>query len=164
MAVWQWFNWWLLCSPLNEVDGGILVSPCPSVHMWTESCPLCIFYNIHGIDCMFTYLIKQLQMVSSVYVFLQLNNLTFSQILEICNFDFLLLWLGNQYELVSSMSLGSNMNWPIVWVTIERRGVSSERRRSSCSSCNCFTIPASKSRSNMNNTELFRMNTRSILH
>ena len=31
--------------------------------------------------------------------------------------------------------LGSDMNWSIVWVIMGRRGVSSERRRSSCSSC-----------------------------
>ena len=41
---------------------------------------------------------------------------------------FTLFWLGIQYELVNSM------NWSIVWVIMRRRGVSSERRHSSCSS------------------------------
>ena len=39
----------------------------------------------------------------------------------ICNFDFVLFWLGIQYD-------------SMVWVIMRRRGVSSERRRSSCSS------------------------------
>ena len=38
--------------------------------------------------------------------------------------DRLFFWLGIQYD-------------PIVWVIMRRRGVSSERRRSSCSSCVC---------------------------
>ena len=60
----------LLYLPLNEVEGGyshrILVSPCPSVRLWTESCPLCIFYNTHRIHFIFTHLIKQLQKVCRV--------------------------------------------------------------------------------------------------
>ena len=47
---------------------------------------------------------------------------------------FTLFWLGIRYELVNSMDLGFKMNWSIVWVIMGRRGVSSERRRSSCSS------------------------------
>ena len=46
----------------------------------------------------------------------------------------LVFWLGIWYELVNSMDLGFKMNWSIVWVIMGRRGVSSERRRSSCSS------------------------------
>ena len=47
--------------------------------------------------------------------------LKFWQILQICNFDFVFFWLGIQYD-------------SIVWVIMRRPGVSSERRRSSCSS------------------------------
>ena len=43
--------------------GYTLVSPCPSVHLWTEWCPLCIFNNTRRIHFIFTYLIKQLQKV-----------------------------------------------------------------------------------------------------
>ena len=46
---------------------GLLVSPCPSVHLsvclMTESCPLCIFNNTRLIHFIFTYLIKQPQKV-----------------------------------------------------------------------------------------------------
>ena len=46
--------------------GDILVSPCPSVRLWTESCPLCIFSNTHQIHIIFAHLIKQLQKVCRV--------------------------------------------------------------------------------------------------
>ena len=49
------------------------------------------------------------------------KNLKFWWIFEICNFDFVFFWLGIQYD-------------SMVWVIMRRRGVSSERRRSSCSS------------------------------
>ena len=50
-----------LYPPLQRSwKGGILVSPCPSVRLWTESCPLCIFNNTHRIHFIFTHLIKQL--------------------------------------------------------------------------------------------------------
>ena len=57
---------------------------------------------------------------------------------------FTFFWLGIRYELVNSMDLGFKTNWSIVWVITGRRGVSSERRRSSCSSwysewCNPWT-------------------------
>ena len=59
---------------LNEVEGGhtgFTLSVCPSerpsvrlfVHLWTVSCPLCIFYNTRQIHLIFTHLIKQLQKV-----------------------------------------------------------------------------------------------------
>ena len=49
------------------------------------------------------------------------KNLKFWRFFLICNFDFVFFWLGIQYD-------------SMVWVIIRRRGVSSERRRSSCSS------------------------------
>ena len=52
---------------------------------------------------------------------------------------FILFWFGIWYELVNSMDLGFKMNWSIVWVIMGRRGVSSERRRSSCSSLICVS-------------------------
>ena len=71
---------WLLCSQpflvfytprstkLNGVYWYHLVRPSlrPSLRLWTESCPLCIFYNIHRIHFIFTHLIKQLQKVCRV--------------------------------------------------------------------------------------------------
>ena len=98
----------------TKLKRGILVSPCPSVRLWTESCPLCIFDNTHRIHFIFAHLIKQLQKVK------------FWRIFKICNFDFVFFWLGIQYD-------------SMVWVIIRRRGVSSERRRSSCSSFRLLT-------------------------
>ena len=63
------------------------------------------------------------KVVYSVKFLSKLKNLKFWQILETCNFDFVLFWLGIQYELVNSMG-----NHGAV-------GVSSKRWCSSCSSC-----------------------------
>ena len=59
--------------------------------------------------------------VSLVKFVSKFKNLKFWQILKICNFDFVFFWLGIQCE-------------SIEWVIIRQRGVSSERRHSSCSS------------------------------
>ena len=57
----------MLYPPLQRSwKRGILVSPCPSVRLWTESCPLCIFNNTHRIHFIFAHLIKQLQRVCRV--------------------------------------------------------------------------------------------------
>ena len=79
----------------------------PSVRLWTESCPLCIFYNTHRINFILTHLIKWLQTGCHVYFFQNSNVLANSLM---CNFD------------LSCFDLGSNMNWPIVWVIMGRRG------------------------------------------
>ena len=56
----------------NEVDRGVYwyhlvrLSVRPSVRLWTESCPLCIFKNTHRIHFIFAHLIKQLQKVCRV--------------------------------------------------------------------------------------------------
>ena len=51
----------------NEVErGGILVSPCPSLRLWTESSPLFILNNTRRIHSIFTHLIKQHQKVCRV--------------------------------------------------------------------------------------------------
>ena len=53
----------------NEFERGVYwfhlvrLSISPSVHLWTESCPLCIFNNTHRIHFTFAHLIKQLQKV-----------------------------------------------------------------------------------------------------
>ena len=57
----------IIIPPLQRSwKGGILVSPCPSVRLWTESCPLCIFNNTCRIHFIFAHLIKQLQKVCHV--------------------------------------------------------------------------------------------------
>ena len=50
----------------TKLKGGILVSPCPSLRLWTESCPLCIFNNTCGILFIFIHLMKQLPEVCRV--------------------------------------------------------------------------------------------------
>ena len=56
------YRYLLYYTPLlNEVEGGILVSACPSVRPWTESYPLCIFHNTSQIHLIFTDLNNQLQ-------------------------------------------------------------------------------------------------------
>ena len=71
--------------------------------------------------------------MSSVKFITKLKNFNF-----FANFShfsaFTLFWLGIRYELVNSMDLELKKNWSVVWVIMGRRGVSSERRRSSCSS------------------------------
>ena len=71
-----------------------------------------------------------------LYFFFKLKKLKIWQIFLICNFNFVLFWLGTEYELVNNMGLGSNMNKSIVWVII---GLTSECRRSSCSTSFMFT-------------------------
>ena len=46
---------------------GFTLSICPSVPLWTESYPLCIFNNTHRIHFIFAHLIKQLQKVCRVW-------------------------------------------------------------------------------------------------
>ena len=45
---------------------GITLSVCPSVRLWTESCPLCNFNNTHRIHFIFAHLIRQLKKVCRV--------------------------------------------------------------------------------------------------
>ena len=55
--------------------GGILVSPCPSVRLWTEWCPLCIFNNTRRIHFIFAHLIKQLQKVCRMWSLFQKSKI-----------------------------------------------------------------------------------------
>ena len=112
----------LLYPPLNEIEGGytgfnlsvcpsILLSICPPVRLWTEVCPLCIFYNTHQIYFIFRHLIKQLHKVCCVKRFFsKLKILKFGKF-----FKFVALTL-------SCFDLGSNMSWSIVWVIMGRWG------------------------------------------
>ena len=66
------FYWPFYTLRFNEVErGGILVSPCPSVHLWTESCLLCIFNNTRRIHFIFAHLIKPLQKACNVSIKIQ---------------------------------------------------------------------------------------------
>ena len=59
-------NLMIIPPPQRSWKGVILVSPCPSVRLWTESCPPCIFNNTHRIHFIFAHLIKQLHKVCHV--------------------------------------------------------------------------------------------------
>ena len=118
--------------------GGILVSPCPSLRL--SVCPsvdrivsaLCLQQYSSDPFHIYTSYQATSEGVSRVMPVWKFKNLKFWRIFLICNFDFVFFWLGIQYD-------------PMVWVLImTRRGVSSERRRSSCSSLSfgiwCYTI------------------------
>ena len=105
----------LLYPPLQRSwKGGILVSPCPSVRLWTESCPLCIFNNTHRIHFIFAHLINSTYQatsegVSCVMLVSKFKILKFWRIFKIFNFDFVFFWLGIQYD-------------SIEWVIMRRLG------------------------------------------
>ena len=90
----------------------VLLSVCPSVDRID---PLCIFNN----TCQIHFI---LHILSSNFrrcvVCKNLKNMKFRPILQICNFDIVLFWLGIQYD-------------SIVWVIMRQRGVSWECRHSS---------------------------------
>ena len=61
---------------------GFNLSICLAVHLWTESCPLCIFNNTRRIHFIFAHLIKQLQKVCRMScLFQNYKYLKFWQIL-----------------------------------------------------------------------------------
>ena len=109
----------------NEVERGILVSPCPSVRL-----SVCGQNRVRSVSS--TILIGSIS-----YLHILSSNLRRcvagiarfkSQNFVTCNFDFVFFWLWIQYD-------------SMAWVIMRRRWVSSERRRSSCSSFNwrkCF--------------------------
>ena len=104
--------------------GGILVSHCPSVRpsvrLWTESCPLCIFNNTRRIHFTSAHFIKQLQKVCHVQSLFQNSSI----------FNF-----GKFFKFVTFICLCLLLTWDPIWLnSMKRRRVSSERRRSSCSS------------------------------
>ena len=85
------------------------------------------------LDRLFPYLPQMINTITGCVTCLVYNKILKFQFFA--NFSaFILFWLGIRYELVNSMDLGFKMNWSILWVIMGRRGVSSERRSSSCSS------------------------------
>ena len=118
----------------NEVDRGVYwyhlvrLSVCPSVRL--SVCPSvdrivsALYLQQYSSDpfhiCT-SYQATQ-EGVSRVMSVSKFKTLKFWRIFLICNFHFVFFWLGIQYD-------------SMVWVIMRRRGVSSERRRSSCSSC-----------------------------
>ena len=108
----------------NEVDGGytgITLSVCPSVDRIVSALYLQQYSSDPFHIC--TSYQATSEGVSRVMPVSKFKNLKFWRIFKICNFDFVIFWLGIQYD-------------SMVWVIMRRRGVSSERRRSSCSSSN----------------------------
>ena len=124
--------------------------------LW-KSCPLCNVFSSRSIISILAtnnHYHSSLCRVSSFYKILKFkffaNFSAFTlkkKILQFCLHSFhiwhksslaseafTLFWLGIWYELVNGLDLGFKTNWSIVWVIMVRRGVSSERRRSSCSS------------------------------
>ena len=112
---------------LNEVERGYIgftLAVCPSVRLWTASCPLCIFNNTRRIHFIFKHLINN-------YMRCVAYNVCFkTQQFEI---------LANSLNLELWLCL--LLTWDPIWLNNmgnRRRGQSSERRRSSCSSYNWF--------------------------
>ena len=123
--LWKWQGWssvyriprWndsIFIPRHNEVVGGILVSLRPSVRPSARPsripCPLCSAYSSGWIHFIFIHLIKQLHKVCRVLSFLQNFKIEFlAFFFLICNFDFVLFWLGIWCE-------------PLVWVIMGRWG------------------------------------------
>ena len=83
-----------------------------SVRPYHIPCPLCSTYSSSWIHFIFIHLIKQLQRVCRVLIFLQNLKFWFLAIFfKYCNFHFVLFWLGIWCE-------------SLVWVNMGRRGVS----------------------------------------
>ena len=104
--------------------GGILASlrpsVCPSVRpasvprLSRISCPLCSFYSSGWFHFIFIHLIKQLQKVCRVQSFMQ--NLKFWQFFKICNFDFVLFWLGIWCVIMGQRGVSQNAGVLVVLV------------------------------------------------
>ena len=104
---------------------GITLSVCPSVDRIVSA----LYLQQYSSDPFHIYTSYQAtsEGVSRVMPVSKFKNLKFWRIFLICNFDFVIFWLGIQYD-------------SMVWVIMRRWGVSSERRRSSCSSFICFEL------------------------
>ena len=90
-----------------------------SVRLWTESCPLCNFHNISQIHFIFTHLIKQLQKVCQVlFIFAKFQNLSFWQIFQICNLNFVMFWLGIWNESIVWVIMGECSQNAVVLVVL----------------------------------------------
>ena len=119
--------------PFNEVEkvyNGITLSVCPSVERIVSA----LYLQQYSWDPF--YICTSYQATSEgvlrIMLVLKFENFKFWQICQICNFDFVFFWLGIRYD-------------SMVWVIMRRQGVSSEHRRSKCSSkqllqCNMYYI------------------------
>ena len=116
----------------NEVEMGVYwfylvrlsrLSVCGQNHVYSVSSTILIgsISYLHILSSIFIMEIPIPEGVSPVMFVSKNKNLKFWRFLKICNFDFVSFWLGIQYD-------------SMVWVIMRRRGVSSERRCSSCSS------------------------------
>ena len=105
---------------------GITLSVCPSVRL--SLCPSvdrivsALYLQEYSSDpfhicTSYQATSEGVSLVRPISKFKKFKNLA---IFLICDFDFVFFWLGIQYD-------------SMVWVIMRRRGVSSERRRSSCS-------------------------------
>ena len=98
------------------------------------------FVKFSVLDRLFPYLLQLTTIIIQGCIGFKVYN----KILKFeffANFSaFTLFWLGIRYEPVNSMDLGFKMNWSIVWVIMGWWGVSSEHRRSSCSSFMRFAL------------------------
>ena len=109
----------------NEVDRGVYwyhlvrLSVCPSVDRIVSTLYLQQYSSDPFHIC--TSYQATSEGVSRVMPVSKFINLKFWRIFKFRYFDFVIFWLGIQYDLM-------------VWVIMRRRGVSSECRRSSCSS------------------------------
>ena len=111
-------NVYFMHSLYNEVVGGYIgftssvrLSVRPSVPRPSRiPCPLCSFYSSGWIHFIFMHLIKATsEGVSHAKFLAKFWNLKFWQFFKICNFDFVLFWLGIWCE-------------SLVWVIMGRRG------------------------------------------
>ena len=100
----------LLCPPLQRSwKGGILVSPCPTVPLWTESCPLCILDNTHRILLILHILSSNFRRCVACNVCFKIQKfIILANSLNLW-FNSVFFWLGIQYDLM-------------VWVIMRRRG------------------------------------------
>ena len=81
------FAFWEICHFLYDATIGVglgaywfhldRLSVCPSVRMWTESCPFCVFSNIIRIHFIFTYVINLLPKVSCVKLYKKTTKFDF---------------------------------------------------------------------------------------
>ena len=121
------FNYTPASTKLIGGYTGITLSVCPSVRL--SVCPSvdrivsALYLQQYSSDpfhiC--TSYLTTLEGVPRVMPVSKFKNLKFWRIFKICNFDFVIFWLGILYD-------------SMVWVIMRRRGVSSGRRHSSCSS------------------------------
>ena len=110
----------LLYPPHNEVVGGYIgfsLSVRPPIPRPSRiTCLLCRAYTSGWIHFIFIHLTKQLQKVGRMLSFLaKFQNLNFWQFFKICNFDFVLFWLGIWCEsLVCSVAVNYR-RYKLIW-------------------------------------------------